>query len=102
MDRKVRFLCFACLLGLLLPPSPADAFDILRRERRDSNKPAEAARKDEKKGEKARPEFEIIKNLAYRDDKYADPERHKLDLYLPRGQRDFPVVFFVHGGSWKS
>src|SRR5262249_1985348 len=25
---------------------------------------------------------------------------HKLDLYLPKDQKDFPVLFFVHGGAW--
>ena len=48
--------------------------------------------------------FEIEKhvNLPYRQDKDADPDRHKLDLYIPKGQKDFPVLMFVHGGSWKS
>jgi acetyl esterase/lipase len=27
-------------------------------------------------------------------------ERHILDLYLPKNVKDFPVVFFVHGGAW--
>ncbi len=26
--------------------------------------------------------------------------KHRLDLYLPRNQKDFPVIFFVHGGAW--
>jgi acetyl esterase/lipase len=39
-------------------------------------------------------------DLAYRTDA-ADPERHKLDLYVPAGVKDFPVLFFVHGGSWR-
>jgi len=30
-----------------------------------------------------------------------DPDKQKLDLYLPKGQKDFPVLFFVHGGTWK-
>lgn len=45
---------------------------------------------------------EIVRNLAYRKGDQADPIRHKLDLYLPHGQRGFPVVLFIHGGSWKS
>ncbi|MCI0464395.1 MAG: alpha/beta hydrolase [Gemmataceae bacterium] len=45
---------------------------------------------------------EEVRNLAYHDAKDADPVRHKLDLYLPRGQKDFPVLFFVHGGAWRS
>ena len=26
--------------------------------------------------------------------------RHRLDLYLPKGQKNFPVLFMVHGGAW--
>ncbi len=47
-------------------------------------------------------EVESRLNVAYRDDKDADPERHKLDLYLPKGAKDFPLLVFVHGGSWSS
>ena len=48
--------------------------------------------------------FEVEKhaNLVYCDGKDTDADRHKLDLYLPKGQKDFPVLMFVHGGSWKS
>ena len=46
--------------------------------------------------------FERHADIAYRTDKDADKERHKLDLYTPKGKKDFPVVLFVHGGSWKS
>ncbi len=46
-------------------------------------------------------EVEVVKDLAYNDAKDAD-EKQKLDLYLPKGQKDFPVLFFVHGGTWKS
>jgi arylformamidase len=45
-------------------------------------------------------DVEVIKDLAYSTDKDADPERHKLDLYLPRGQKGYPVLVFVHGGGW--
>ena len=30
-----------------------------------------------------------------------DPVRHRLDLYLPRGKSNFPVVVLVHGGAWR-
>jgi dipeptidyl aminopeptidase/acylaminoacyl peptidase len=50
----------------------------------------------------ARFEVESHKNLAYYDGKDADPVKHKLDLYLPKGHKGFPVVFFVHGGGWMS
>jgi acetyl esterase/lipase len=45
---------------------------------------------------------EVTKDIAYNDAKEADPEKQKLDLYLPKGQKDFPVLFFVHGGTWQS
>lgn len=41
-------------------------------------------------------------DIAYRTDKGADKERHLLDVYTPKGKKDFPVVLFVHGGSWRS
>jgi acetyl esterase/lipase len=47
-------------------------------------------------------EVEAVKDIAYYDGKDADPDKHKLDLYLPRGKKEFPVLFFVHGGTWKS
>jgi acetyl esterase/lipase len=47
-------------------------------------------------------EVETHKDIAYRTDKEADKERHRLDVYCPKGQKDFPVVLFVHGGSWNS
>ncbi len=39
-------------------------------------------------------------DLPYYDGPDADPVRHRLDLYLPKGHKDFPVVLFVHGGAW--
>lgn len=41
-------------------------------------------------------------DIAYRTDKDADKERHTLDVYTPKGKKDFPTVLFVHGGTWKS
>src|SRR3954454_362280 len=45
-------------------------------------------------------EVDVVKDVAYYDGKDADPVKHKLDLYLPQGKQDFPVLFFVHGGAW--
>src|SRR5258708_15950748 len=45
----------------------------------------------------------IVHDLVYRDlakDEDASKDKNKLDLYLPRGRKDFPVLFFVHGGAW--
>ncbi len=47
-------------------------------------------------------EVKAIRDIAYYDGEDADPEKHKLDLYLPKDLKDFPVVFFVHGGAWSS
>ncbi len=46
--------------------------------------------------------FEKHADIAYRTDKGADKARHVLDVYVPKGKKDFPTVLFVHGGSWKS
>src|SRR4051812_28825244 len=37
-----------------------------------------------------------------RDIPYADPahERQVLDVYSPKGAKNFPVVFWIHGGGW--
>jgi acetyl esterase/lipase len=44
-------------------------------------------------------EVEVHKDIAYVEGKDAD-ERQKLDLYLPKGAKDFPTLFFIHGGAW--
>jgi hypothetical protein len=42
------------------------------------------------------PEVEVVRNLTYTS---GTPE---LDLYLPRGAKNFPVLLFVHGGLWRT
>jgi acetyl esterase/lipase len=44
-------------------------------------------------------EVEVHKDIPYVDRKDAD-ERQKLDLYLPKGAKDYPTLFFIHGGGW--
>jgi acetyl esterase/lipase len=63
-----------------------------------------APAQDKKADRAAAPEFAVEKHtdIAYRTGPGADAERHKLDVYVPKGRKDFPVLFFVHGGSWKS
>src|SRR5262249_10234864 len=39
------------------------------------------------------------RDVAYFDGKGADFIRHKLDLFVPVGKKDFPVVVLVHGGA---
>jgi acetyl esterase/lipase len=58
--------------------------------------PLVAGADDTKKGKY---EVEVVKNVAYKDTD-ADDVRHKLDLYLPKGAKDYPVFFFIHGGGW--
>ena len=45
-------------------------------------------------------EVETKKNIAYYEGEGADDKKHKLDLYIPKGKKDFPVLFFIHGGAW--
>jgi acetyl esterase/lipase len=40
--------------------------------------------------------------ILYTNGDPADSDKHKLDLYLPRDQKNFPVVVFLHGGSWRT
>jgi acetyl esterase/lipase len=47
-------------------------------------------------------EVEKHRNLAYNPARDADPVRHRLDLYLPKGAKDYPLMVFVHGGMWRS
>lgn len=42
----------------------------------------------------------VLADLAYVEGTGAHPKKHKLDLYLPEGAADFPVVVFIHGGAW--
>jgi acetyl esterase/lipase len=47
-------------------------------------------------------EVEVVKDITYFEGDEADKHKHQLDLYLPKGKKDFPVLFFVHGGAWIS
>ncbi len=40
------------------------------------------------------------RNIVYYGGTGANPAENDLDLYLPQGAGDFPVVVFVHGGAW--
>ena len=44
-------------------------------------------------------EVVALRSVAYYDEKGADAIRHKLDLFLPKGKKDYPVIVFVHGGA---
>ena len=45
-------------------------------------------------------EVVAVRDIAYRTDPQADPIRHRLDLFYPRGRKAYPVVVLVHGGGW--
>jgi acetyl esterase/lipase len=45
-------------------------------------------------------EVQAVQEIAYYDSPDAHKVRHKLDLYLPKGRSDFPVLIFIHGGTW--
>lgn len=47
-------------------------------------------------------EVRAVPDIAYVEGDGADARKHKLDLFLPEGRRDFPVVLFIHGGAWSS
>lgn len=48
------------------------------------------------------PNVKVIRDIAYHDGKDADAKKHKLDLYLPKDKKNFPVLMFVHGGAWRT
>lgn len=43
----------------------------------------------------------VHKDLVYVEGPEDPAEKHKLDLYVPKGKSRSPVFFFVHGGAWK-
>lgn len=50
-------------------------------------------------------EVQAVRNVVYRDlcpGEDATKGKNKLDLFLPRGRQGYPVVYFVHGGGWRS
>jgi len=49
------------------------------------------------------PDAQVQRDLPYRIDAGADPEKHRLDLFLPGPEvpRPWPVLLFVHGGGWR-
>jgi acetyl esterase/lipase len=45
--------------------------------------------------------FERHRDIAYRTGPGADKDRHRLDVFRPKGKTGCPVVLFVHGGKWE-
>ncbi len=48
------------------------------------------------------PNVEVRKDMVYTEGDPADMSKHKLDLYLPKDKKNFPVLMFIHGGAWSS
>jgi hypothetical protein len=46
------------------------------------------------------PNVEVQRDITYTEGDPADAAKHKLDLYLPKDKKNFPVLVFIHGGSW--
>jgi len=45
-------------------------------------------------------EVEATLNIPYYEGRDTDAKKHKLNLYVPKGHKDYPVLFFIHGGAW--
>lgn len=45
-------------------------------------------------------EITRLRDIDYHPGPHADKVRHRLDVYLPKGKKDYPVVVLVHGGAW--
>ena len=43
----------------------------------------------------------ILQDLRYGTTAGIEPKFETLDLYLPEGKTNFPILFFVHGGGWR-
>ena len=77
LSQSLSFLTLAILVVFSAPPSvraedPAPTYDV-----------------------------DTHKDIPYYEGEDANPVRHKLDLFLPKGLKDYPVLFFVHGGAWQ-
>jgi acetyl esterase/lipase len=46
-------------------------------------------------------EMKAVENITYFQGKDVDKAKHQLDLYLPKGLKEFPVLVFIHGGGWR-
>jgi acetyl esterase/lipase len=45
---------------------------------------------------------ETRKDIAYCEGPEEESAKHKLDLYIPKAKPGAPVLFFIHGGAWKT
>jgi acetyl esterase/lipase len=47
------------------------------------------------------PNVEVRKDVPYVEGEPAEAAKQKLDLYLPKGVSNAPVLLFFHGGAWR-
>ncbi|MEO1054604.1 MAG: alpha/beta hydrolase [Bacteroidota bacterium] len=45
-------------------------------------------------------EVNVTKDIRYHQGLPSDSDKHSLDLYLPVGQKDYPIMIWIHGGAW--
>jgi acetyl esterase/lipase len=76
------------LAGFLITVSPARSDESVKKTKTTEEPPKKAYK------------VKVTKDVEYYDGADKDKVKHKLDLYLPEGVKDYPVLFFVHGGAW--
>ena len=55
----------------------------------------------QKKKERPSQEAVLAKNtLVLADKAFGSDEKHRLDVYAPKGAKGAPIVIFIHGGEW--
>jgi acetyl esterase/lipase len=50
----------------------------------------------------AAPDMKLIKDLRYDTSASSDAKLNSLDLYVPAGKQNVPLIFYVHGGGWRA
>lgn len=48
------------------------------------------------------PGVQVHRDITYTGGEPRDEGKHKLDLYIPAGKQNAPVLVFFHGGSWST
>jgi acetyl esterase/lipase len=46
------------------------------------------------------PQMQTHRDVSYYNGADRDLQKHSMDLYLPAGAKDYPLIVFVHGGAW--
>ncbi len=87
--RRIGYLALACFLALGLAVLPAGC------ERQTSPPQGEGT-------PSATHGVRVERDLIYYAGIGSASGQNDLDLYIPEGAKDFPVVVFVHGGAWTS